>query len=325
MNQLLSKIFTCLIAFFAFLSIAIPQEAVADSSIVAKEQVAQDSVMRSLLWKVSGNGLDKPSYVFGTIHLIPSEDYFVPDGMEEAILSSESVVFEIDIAELTDLESQLSIMMKAFMQDGTSLQDLLNEEDYVLVKEHFESMGIPFFLFDRLKPMFLSSFIAEDLGPDALNSGEMKSYEMEIYAIAEENSLETAGLETVEFQLSIFDSIPYKDQANMLVESIRSIESGDSSYQELIEIYKQQDIEVLYRSIAAESPELGDYGNLLISDRNKHWISTMKEIMQSGPAFFAVGAGHLGGKEGVIQLLRKEGYSVEPVVPSVTNQGVKRI
>jgi hypothetical protein len=211
------------------------------------------------------------------------------------------------------------------MEDGTSLKDLLNEEDYILVKEHFESKGIPFFLFERLKPMFLSSFLAEDMSPDALSSGEMKSYEMEIYTLAEENSLETAGLETVEFQLSIFDSIPYQDQANMLVESIRSLETEDSSYQQLIEIYKQQDIEALYNSIAAESPELGDYGDLLINDRNKLWIAKMREVMKAGPTFFAVGAGHLGGAEGVINLLKEAGYTVLPVVKSGVQKAVKRI
>ena len=88
----------------------------------------QDALESALLWEVSGDSIFT-SYVFGTIHLIPSEDYFLPEATEEAIDVSERVVFEIDMAEMMDMGAQMALLTKAFMNDGKTLKDLVSEED----------------------------------------------------------------------------------------------------------------------------------------------------------------------------------------------------
>ena len=267
----------------------------------------------ALLWKISRSDIEDTSYLFGTIHLIDSDDFFLPEGTEQALDKSKMVVFEIDIAEMMDISAQLSLLMRAFMDDGTQLSDLVSSDDYALIEKHFEEMGLPMFMLDRIKPMFLSVFASGDMSPDGLSSGDMMSYEMEFYDIALKEKKPTGGLETIEFQLSVFDSIPYEDQAEMLVASIKSTDDEDDVFDQMIDLYLSQDIDSLYSMVGDEEFGAGEYEDVLIKDRNERWISGITGFMTEGSVFFAVGAGHLGGPDGVIRLLRQNSFTVVPV------------
>ncbi len=267
----------------------------------------------SLLWKISGKDLPTPSYLYGTIHLIGKDDFFLTDSTRAAIDRAQLVTFEINMEDMMNLPAQLGLMMKSFMSDGKSLRDLLTEEEYALVKAHFDKMGLPLFLFERMKPMFLTVFASMDMSPDAMSSGEMVSYEMKIMDIAKQQKKKMGGLETAEYQMSMFDSIPYEAQAQMLVESIKSADTGSDEMEEMVKLYKNQDINGMVTMMRADEEGVGGYEDLLLVTRNKNWIPVMGEMMMKQPAFFAVGAGHLGGENGVVALLRKEGYTVVPV------------
>ena len=272
-----------------------------------------DTLTSALLWQITGDSINT-SYLFGTIHLIPEEDYFLPVSTEEAFEQSDRVVFEIDMNEMTDMSAQMGMLMKAMMTDGQRLRDLISAEDYELVKAHFDEMGLPLVMLERIKPMFLSVFASGDMSMDDLTSGASKSYEMEFFELANALEKEVAGLETMEFQISVFDSIPYDAQAEMLVESIRSQDDGSEQFQEMIDTYKSQDIEKLYGMLTSEEEDLGGYEELLVTGRNKKWIGVMSPMMKEGSVFFAVGAGHLGGYNGVVRLLQRAGYEVTPVL-----------
>ncbi len=265
----------------------------------------------SLLWEISGKELQQASYLFGTIHLIQKEDYALSDLAKNALEKAKWVTFEINMAEMSDFSKLMPLMMKAFMADGKTLRSLLSEEDYTLVKAHFEKAGLPMFLIERIKPMFLSAMGNEDVASMQSN-GEMVSYEMELMKIAEEQKKQVAGLETAEYQMSIFDSIPYEVQAKMLVESIKAGEGDNHAFQEMVELYKKQDITGLSKMIQADQ-EVSNYEEVLLVRRNKNWIPVMAKMMAESPTFFAVGAGHLAGEQGVIALLRAAGYNVKPL------------
>ncbi len=267
----------------------------------------------SLLWKISGKDLPTPSYLYGTIHLIGKDDFFLTDSTRAAIDRAQLVTFEINMEDMMNLPAQLGLMMKSFMSDGKSLRDLVTEEEYALVKAHFDKMGLPLFLFERMKPMFLTVFASMDMSPDAMSSGEMVSYEVKIMDIAKQQKKKMGGLETAEYQMSMFDSIPYEAQAQMLVESIKSADTGSDEMEEMVKLYKSQDINGMVTMMRADEEGVGGYEDLLLVTRNKNWIPVMGEMMMKQPAFFAVGAGHLGGENGVVALLRKEGYTVVPV------------
>lgn len=284
--------------------------------IETQEAVSQSrskELAKSLLWEVSGNGLTKPSYVYGTIHIISSEDYFLPKGTLSAIDAADEVIFEIDMNEMTDITSQMGLLKDVFMNDNKSLKDLLSDEDYKVVSDHFEKMGLPLFMFERMKPMFLTVFASTDFDPSGLQNGSMKSYEFEFFEMASKSGKPVSGLETIAFQMGIFDKIPYDKQATMLVESIKNADVGGTEFEEMVNVYKTQNIDAMVSMISDDESGMGEYEDILVDGRNKNWIPLMQEKMKLKQVFFAVGAGHLGGKNGVINLLRDEGYTLKPL------------
>jgi len=277
----------------------------------AKEMVKAPTP-KALLWEITGKGLQQSSFLFGTIHMIASEDYFLPEGTLSAIDVTDKMVFEIDMADLSDPTKLMPIMQKAYMKGDTSLKDLMTTEDYKIVSDHFSEMGLPMFFMERIKPMFLTVFASGDMDPNGMKDGSIKSYEMEFASIAENSNKSTGGLESIDFQIGLFDAIPYSDQANMLLETIKSGGEGDDTMEKLVAMYKQQDIEALY-GMMQDDDSTAEYEDILLVKRNKNWIPQMATMMTEQRTFFAVGAGHLGGPYGVIKLLEKEGYMVKPV------------
>ena len=305
MNKIILSAFLC---FFSFWGIAQTSD-----SLISFEPTEKEN---SLLWEISGNGLTSNSWLFGTIHMIPEGDFFLTEPIENAFQESEKVVFEIDTDDMFNMTSQLSLIMKSFMNGGVKLQDLLNEEDYKLVKNHFDEIGLPLMLFGRVKPMILSIFASEDFGnpTEGMDMKSIKSYEIEFSEMAKKGEKPIDGLETVQYQMSMFDSIPYKDQAEMLVQTLKGEKVAEDNFDEMVELYKNQDLIGLQKLIAGGGDDfMAKYDDILLVNRNKNWIEPMKEHMDKQKTFFAVGAGHLPGKNGVISLLRMEGYKVSPV------------
>lgn len=282
----------------------------------SKVVVSDKTLDNALLWEITGPGISKPSYLYGTIHLIESKDYFLPKGTMTALDKVDKIVFEIDMKDMSDMSAMMRLMDKLFMKDNKTLKDLLSEKDYTYVGEYFKKKGLPLMMIEKMKPMFLTALTYGDMEPGGLDGGKMKSYEMELMEIAKSNNKETGGLETIDFQLSLFDEIPYEAQANMLLESIKSSEGGESGSNELNEMtkmYLKQDINSMANMISEEDKNTEGFEEKLLTKRNENWIPLIIEGAKKGSVFYAVGAGHLGGPKGVINLLRKEGIRVLPL------------
>ena len=293
---------------FCFLLGGLMAQEVPDSTFLPKEN--------ALLWEISGSNLKKSSYLFGTIHLIDKGNFRLSEGVKAAIDKSENITFEIDIEEEMSMAALMPLMNQMFMKDNKRLKDLLNDEEYKLVEDHFQKLGLPLSFLDRIKPMFLSIMASEDIanGGGMLDANsKMVSYEMELLEIAKQKEKEVDGLESADFQMSLFDSIPYDVQAQMLVTSIESSGEEDLTLDKMVELYLSEDINGMQILMKEEGDGLGNYEELLLISRNRNWIPIMSEKMMIKPTFFAVGAGHLGGLEGVIALLRHAGYTVKPI------------
>jgi len=314
MKKLLFPIFSLLLIF----SVACTPKT---NSKLVTEQVSPVPTEKSLLWKIEGKELTKPSYLYGTIHMIDKDDFFLTDSTLAVFDRSQKVVFEINMEEMSDMSAMFSMVGKIMMNDGTTLKDLLSAADYKLVSDHFSGMGLPMMMLDRIKPMFLSAMSGGDFDFSApmpeggMGSSDIKSYEMEFMEMAKSKNKGMAGLETIEYQMSVFDSIPYTDQANMLVASIQSgEEGGEDELTKMTEIYKQQDIAGMQSMFKEDVDGIGKYEDIFLKNRNQNWIPIIAKMATEGTTFFAVGAGHLGGENGVITLLRKAGYEVSAVM-----------
>ena len=276
----------------------------------------------ALLWRISGPGVPQTSYLFGTIHLIPEEDYFLPTGMVAALNDADEVVFEIEPDAMSNPMAMMGLMTKINMRGDTSLEDLLTAAEYATVTDYFNDLGLPFFLLKRMKPMFLSSMVGQDfagLQPGAGTPRGIKSYEMEMNKLAKAADKTVSGLETMEFQLSLFDSIPYRGQAQMLYQAVvaerdKTDETGPSEMDKIVDLYKRKAIAEMARTVSEEGASTSRFEELLLTRRNESWVPIIREkIGGEAPKLFAVGAAHLGGERGVIALLRRAGLRVEPV------------
>ncbi len=303
----MKKIFLFIaLTFLAFFS-ARAQTATATETVQSADNHPFKPLAKALLWKISGNGLDAPSYLFGTIHLIDKDSFFLDKETQAAIDDSREIVFEIDLEKEMNPLTMLALAPKMMMQDKT-LKDLLSEADYQLVVDKFKETGMPMFLADKMKPMFVSMLLENP--QDSVGATEMVSYEMKIMDIAKAKNKPISGLETAMYQMSMFDSIPLTQQADMLVQALRDT-TGLESVDGMATMYKSRDINAMAEMIGEMSE--GDFTEFLLVGRNRNWIPVMEKKMKEGPRFFAVGAGHLGASYGVINLLRKAGYTVQPV------------
>ncbi|MGV3602346.1 MAG: TraB/GumN family protein [Dyadobacter fermentans] len=267
---------------------------------------AQVPVENSLLWEISGRGLAKPSYLFGTIHLICPTDFSISDSLKSTLARTQQVALEMDM----DDPGMMAGMMKTMnMTDGNELKKLVTASEYERLNRFFtDSVHVGLAMFERAKPFIL-------MGPlfNALLDCQPQSYEMALVELAGKQKSEVIGIETLEEQMAIFDTIPYKDQAKMLLTLIDSLPSAKKEFRSLVALYKMQDISKLY-DLTMKS-DFGMDGNeeVMLFARNQKWIPRIRRIASAKPTFFAVGAAHLGGERGVIALLRKEGFQVRAV------------
>ena len=261
---------------------------------------------KSLLWKISGNGLNKPSYLFGTIHL--TCDTSLDANTLNALEATEQLYLELD---MDDKSIQMQMMKLMMMKDGAKLSTLLSPEDFKILDEFMKkNLNMSAKLFDSFKPFMISSM----LFPKMLDC-KSQSVESELMKITKEQNEEIFGLEKAEDQMKVFDEISYQDQADELLKTVKdNLEKDKKEFQEMITIYQNKDIEGMLKMMSDSDNKItSENQDILLNDRNKNWIPIMVKIMKDKPTFFGVGAGHLAGEEGVIKLLRKKGYKVEAV------------
>lgn len=260
----------------------------------------------ALLYRVTGNGI-QPSYVFGTIHL--TCDSNLDKNVIEALNATSQMYLELDMDD-SEMQSQMMKMMP--MQDGVTLSTLLSGEDFKKLDALLQTkLNISAKMVDTYKPFIISSMFLTtllDCKPQSIE-GEL----MRISALQEEPIF---GLETVEEQMSIFDEIPYRLQAEELMKSVKNDFKDDKTeFSQMLKTYAMKDLNELQRlTKESKSAIMTDYEELLLTNRNKNWIPIIEKVSMEKPTFFGVGAAHLIGEEGVISLLRRTGYVVEAIV-----------
>lgn len=276
--------------------------------VIITTVTAQDKkIDNSLLWKISGNGITQPSYLFGTIHAICPTDYFWTDKMEESFNATEQLYLELPMA---DPNFQGEMMQSIMLTDSSTLEDYFTPAQYEKLSKYLaDSLGAPIQSFAKMKPFFLVSLFTMA----STNCGGMPdSYEGKIIAKAQSKSFDIKGFETIQDQMGIFDRMHKDSLANMIMSYVDESAEMKDEFRDIVKTYQAQDIEKMYTEIA-EQPDIAAMKDELLTNRNKKWATKMHTIMKEKPTFFAVGAGHLAGDDGVIKLLRKQGYKVEPV------------
>lgn len=265
------------------------------------------SSTNTLLWEISGKGLATPSYLFGTFHLICKADIPFGEQLKTAVKSVKEIYMELD---MDDPATMLGGMMLMKMRNDTTLQKLYTGEEYKRVETFFnDSLHMPMAMFQHMKPFFLEAM----LYPKMLPCKTMSGVEEELMKLARENKKEIQGLETMAFQASVFDSIPYTEQAKELLKGIDSMATYKKYFEDMVKVYKNQQLDKMLELFSNKDFGVENNQDILLDKRNKDWVNKLNTIMKNESVFIAVGAGHLVGDNGLIALLRKEGYTLRPV------------
>lgn len=264
---------------------------------------AQDS---SNLWKIEGNGI-KTSYLFGTMHLIPQKDFDLKNKVKTAFEASEQLVLELDMASPDFMKD---IMAHSYLEKGKELKSYMDDSEYELLDAYLkEKTGAGMQMYNTVKPFMLMSVILM-----ASFDGPMASFEMSLITMAKEAHMEIEGLETYESQATIFEHNSYEKQIDDLVEIVQNPETNTEIFNKMAQLYIAEDIEALYDYMDVYMKNDVALMTKFLDDRNNKWILEIAKFSKDVPTFYGVGAAHLGGNQGVINLLKEAGYTVTPII-----------
>lgn len=280
---------------------------IAGTVISCTEDRIDGSLRNSVIWRITGADLPGPSYLFGTVHLMDSNDLFIHTTVIEQLVRSEAVVFETDIAD----PGYRGQVIAFAMMEKDSLDGILSARQYGALKEFFrDEFNFPLDAVKRMKPFYLASLIGALKADD--NDG---SLEEELIRIAREEEKRITGISTLEKESEILSGIPLPDQVEYLFEEIEAFRNGrsDALKRRILQAYRQADIEKIGKLVSGSLMNHPSIFKQLFAVRNASWIPTMTVLMRRQSCFFAVGVGHLPGETGLIRLLRNEGYKVTPV------------
>jgi uncharacterized protein YbaP (TraB family) len=269
---------------------------------------------QTLLWEVSGNKLKQPSYLFGTYHLLKDEYLQQFPEVGEKLEEAQSIMVEID----ADSAQMVQATMGAAIMQGNSLDKLLDSASYGRVgKELMSSMGYPIQAFNMFKPAFLTmsfTMLYSMQANPVLEQYNGKLMDQYITDKGKTAGKQVIALETAAEQLDmLFNHYTLEEQAQQLADFVNEKEEMLKGQKDLADAYMEYNFEKMVRLSEALSQNYGDLA-YLTDDRNKRWIPAIEKSINENATFIAVGALHLPGKNGLIELLRKEGYTVKPVM-----------
>ena len=289
--------------------------------------VAAVSINAQLLYKISGNGLEKPSYIIGTHHLANVGFVEKINGVKEALTETEQVYGELKWDVMANPDSLKAMQERMMLPEGQTLKTILTPEQYkrldaFMTAKMGAGMSNPMVeaQMGKLTPMALVTqfqvllFLMNHMGEFDPSS----TFDQYFQAQAQKNNLPCGGLETMSFQAQVlYGSTPMERQVEQLMCLIDNEQFNVQMLEEMTKAFYAQDLDALKKAmdvkLGTSCDSTPEEEAALIDNRNADWLSKMPAIMKQAPTFFAVGAGHLPGEKGVLQLLRNAGYTVEGV------------
>lgn len=283
-------------------------------AIIAFMLLAAQSANAQLLWKISGRGIEKPSYILGTHHAVPFTYCDSIPGLMKAFEEVDFVIGEFDMVKMGEMNpAQMQNMQKMMMMPAdTTLLSLFSKEEKELLDAYLkETLGAQLEMFSTMKPMTImvtvQNKILMDIIPDIASMTGMDKY---MQTLAASKGKSVGGLETMEYQMNLLYGNSLEEQADALLEMAQNSNSKEL-LMDLTAAYKSQDLDALW-SVFKDQMTRYEY-DALVSVRNQNWKKQIVELLPAQSSLFVVGSGHLPGEKGMINLLKKAGYKVTPI------------
>ena len=263
----------------------------------------------ALFWEISGNGLEKSSYILATVKFLPTDKLSISKNVENKLNSSEIFATET----LMDHHARHELNKAAHLPHHKSIKDYLSNEEFLRLEKLFdEKLGINKLKFEtvysQFKPVLLSVTITR------LSLGKNVKYlEMELMKKAHKANLIIMGLETAEREIAAMEKFKIEDQVHALLHTMDNYDEQIAEYHEMISAYLSGDLHKTLEYTLHPSEENESFKTSFFDERNAEFVPHMESLMKKGKTFFAIGAGHLADETGVLQLLREKGYTVKHI------------
>lgn len=283
-----------------------------------------------VLWKIQGK--KNTVWLLGSVHMLPESAHPFPAAFDEAYNAADRLVFEINMDSDGMMGAAMGLMMKAMIMDGRTLKDLVSPETWALLEPRLDGLAKMFASMAgdaspspatvklmkeslmRMKPWFIGMLL--QVG-DAQEGGEYRpdlGVDLFYAARAREEGKEIGGLETLEEQIGFFESLTGESGEEFLLSSLRQSDPGAEELDRMVDAWKKGDIALLDELVNGSMKDSPETYDLLLVQRNKNWVPQIRKFLESDENYLViVGAGHLVGKQSVVQLLRNQGYKVERI------------
>ena len=263
------------------------------------------NAQHSLLYKIEGENF-KTSYVFGTLHLMPQKDFNLKQKVKDAFEQAETIYMELDMDDPNMLKEMMGHLT---LGDGKKLDSFMDTDEFSFLDDYFKSnFKMSLEQLNSFKPFYLSSMLMTKMMGE-----QVASYEGTFIQMAKAAEKEIKGLETIGAQMAALDTQPYDEQIDDMIEMLKDSSQVDL-FEKMLAIYKNEDVNKLFDYMDEYFNEDENMIDVLLFNRNIAWVKKIPEISKEQGVFYAVGAGHLGGKKGVLQLLKDKGFTVTPVL-----------
>jgi uncharacterized protein YbaP (TraB family) len=270
----------------------------------ASSALAETARQRGLLWEIGRAG-QPAGYLFGTIHSEDPAVLTLPAPVQQAFDAAEKVVLEVQL----DMDAMLFSSQVMLLGEGRRLSEITGKDLFQQVARAIQTRGIPEIVLDRMKPWA----VAVTLSMPAPESGEV--LDMRLYQQALQAGKQVVGLESIREQLAVFDDMPESKQVVLLQDAVDNFPELDAMHRELLDAWMRRDLAALMAintaAMQAGDQELAEeFQDRLIVRRNKRMAERLLPYLQEGKVFVAVGALHLPGETGLLNLLEQRGYTV---------------
>ncbi len=272
-------------------------------------QAPAPATAKNCLWKITSK--ENTVYLLGSIHLLKQDAYPLSDVIEGAFNNSKTLVLEVDLDAMNAPEAQQLILTKGLLPDGKTLRQTLSPETYRLVSEKVAAMGLQMEAVGRLKPWFLTLTLAV-AKMQQLGYNPQYGIDKHFFDKARKSNKEVVGLETAEYQISLLDEMASSAQEATLLQTLKELDLFEKEFSQIVQAWSSGDSGLLEKSLLDSFKEYPEVHAKLVLERNRNWLPKIEGFFGKGVnTLVIVGAAHLVGHEGVIELLKRKGHKVE--------------
>ncbi len=261
------------------------------------------------IWTLDGRGGEV--LLLGSVHLLRPEDYPLPANVTQAYDAADRLVMEIDESELDPVEFQMLVLRIGRLEEGRTLADVMGARDYRKATEYAKELGYPLELLGPLKP-WLAAITVMNLHTISLGYSPELGLEQHLTGLARRDDKPISALETVEFQLELFNDLPEATQSSLLLQTLEEASMMGDQLGDLISAWRRGDSAALERELTRSFDDYPEVYRRLVTDRNRDWTRQLEKLAdEDGVTLVVVGALHLVGENSVIRMLRDRGQRVE--------------